>query len=184
MFERLVRSAKRALSAVLGDRAVDDETLRTVVTEVEALLNGRPLTHASTDPGDYQPLTPNHFLIGRASPQLPPGVFVDGDLCSRRRWKHTQVLIDHFWRRWRREYLPTLTTRSKWSRDTTEVKVGELVLVTDDNMPRGHWPVGRVARVHPGVDGRVRVVEVTTANGSYKRPVARLCRLECDSDQL
>ena len=184
VFERLVRSAKRALSAVLGDRAVDDETLRTVVTEVEALLNGRPLTHASTDPGDYQPLTPNHFLIGRASPQLPPGVFVDGDLCSRRRWKHTQVLIDHFWRRWRREYLPTLTTRSKWSRDTTEVKVGELVLVTDDNMPRGHWPVGRVARVHPGVDGRVRVVEVTTASGSYKRPVARLCRLECDSDQL
>ena len=70
VFERLVRSAKRALSAVLGDRAVDDETLRTVVTEVEALLNGRPLTHVSTDPADYQPLTPNHFLIGRASPQL------------------------------------------------------------------------------------------------------------------
>ena len=184
VFERLVRSAKRALSAVLGDRAVDDETLRTVVTEAEALLNGRPLTHASTDPDDHQPLTPNHFLIGRASPQLPPGVFVDGDLCSRRRWKHTQVLINHFWLRWRREYLPTLTTRSKWSRDTAEVTVGELVLVSDDNVPRGHWPVGRVARVHPGVDGRVRVVEVKTATGSYKRPVARLCRLECDGDQL
>ena len=182
VFERLVRSAKRALSAVLGDRAVDDETLRTIITEVEALLNGRPLTHVSTDPGDYQPLTPNHFLIGRASPQLPPGVFADGDLCGRRRWKHTQVLLDHFWRRWRREYLPTLTTRAKWSRDTTEVKVGELVLVADDNVPRGHWPVGRVAHVLPGDDGRIRVVEVVTATGRYKRPVARLCRLECDTD--
>ncbi|XP_037068883.1 uncharacterized protein LOC119090200 [Pollicipes pollicipes] len=47
VFERLVRSAKRALSTVLGDRVVDDETLRTVVTEFEALLNGRPLTHTA-----------------------------------------------------------------------------------------------------------------------------------------
>ncbi|XP_043246546.1 uncharacterized protein LOC122394053 [Amphibalanus amphitrite] len=154
VFERLVRSAKRALTTVLGDRAVDDETLRTVVTEVEGLLNGRPLTYISTDPDDYQPLTPNHFLIGRASPQLPPGVFVDGDLCGRRRWKHTQVLIDHIWRRWRREYLPTLTTRVKWRADTADVQLGELVLVTDDNLPRGHWPVGRVVNVFPGADGR------------------------------
>ncbi|XP_043238930.1 uncharacterized protein LOC122390257 [Amphibalanus amphitrite] len=182
VFERLVRSAKRALTTVLGDRAVDDETLRTVVTEVEGLLNGRPLTYISTDPGDYQPLTPNHFLIGRASPQLPPGVFVDGDLCGRRRWKHTQVLIDHIWRRWRREYLPTLTTRVKWRADTADVQLGELVLVTDDNLPRGHWPVGRVVNVFPGADGRVRVVEVATATGRYRRPVSRLCRLECDGD--
>ncbi|XP_037089523.1 uncharacterized protein LOC119109877 [Pollicipes pollicipes] len=55
VFERLVRSAKRALSTVLGDRVVDDETLRTAVTEVGALLNGRPLTHVSTDPDHYQP---------------------------------------------------------------------------------------------------------------------------------
>ena len=182
VFERLVRSAKRALTTVLGDRAVDDETLRTVVTEVEALLNGRPLTYISTDPDDYQPLTPNHFLIGRASPQLPPGVFVDGDLCGRRRWKHTQVLIDHIWRRWRREYLPTLTTRAKWRTDTAGVQLGELVLVTDDNLPRGHWPVGRVVSVFRGADDRVRVVEVATAAGRYRRPVSRLCRLECDGE--
>ncbi|XP_037084911.1 uncharacterized protein LOC119105556 [Pollicipes pollicipes] len=138
VFERLVRSAKRALSTMLGDRVVDDETLRTVVTEVEALLNGRSLTHVSTDPDDYQPLTPNHFLIGRASAQLPPGVFEDGDLRRGRRWKHTQVLLDHFWRRWRRKYLPTLTTRAKWCRDTADIEVGELVLLAD--VPRGHWP--------------------------------------------
>ena len=64
------------------------------------------------------------------------------------------------------------------------VKVGEPVLVAEDNAPRGHWPVGRVTRVIPGADDRVRVVEVTTATGTYRRPVARLCRLEYDGDQL
>ncbi|XP_043218397.1 uncharacterized protein LOC122391182 [Amphibalanus amphitrite] len=136
------RSAKRALAAMLGDRVVDDETLQTVVTDVEALLNGRPLTHVSTDPDVYQPLTPNYFLIGRASPQLSPGVFTDSDMCSRRRLKHTQVLLVHFRQRWRREYLPTLTVRSKWFRDKTEVKVGELVLLSEENVGRvdiGWW---------------------------------------------
>ena len=83
----------------------------------------------------------------------------------------------------RRKYLPTLTTRSKWSGDTAEVKVGELVLVADENTSRGHWPVGRVARVIPGADGRVRVVDVVTATGQYRRPVTRLWRLECDGGE-
>ena len=85
-------------------------------------------------------------------------------------------------RRWQREYLPTLTTRTKWLKDATDVRVGELVLVSDSNVPRGHWPVGRVTRVFPGADGRVRVAEVSTVTGCYKRPVSRLCRLECDGD--
>ena len=92
------------------------------------------------------------------------------------------MLLDHFWRRWRREYLPTLTKRVKWCRDTAEVKVGELVLVSDNNTPRGHWPVGRVVRVIPGADGRTRIADVVTATGQYRRPVSRLCRLECDGD--
>ena len=67
-----MRSAKRALHAVIGEGTVTDEMLLTVMAEVEGLLNSRPLTHVSTDPDDYQALTPNHFLIGCASPNLPP----------------------------------------------------------------------------------------------------------------
>ena len=101
-WERLARSTKRALHAVIGDRAVTDEILLTILAEVEGLLNSRPLTHVSTDPDDHEALTPNHFLLGHASPNLPAGIFQDSDLCSRRRCHHTQRLVDHVWRRWRR----------------------------------------------------------------------------------
>ena len=74
-WERLLRSTKRALHAVLEDHTVTDEMLLTVMAEVEGLLNSRPLTHISTDPDDYAALSPNHFLLGSASLNLPPRDF-------------------------------------------------------------------------------------------------------------
>ena len=99
-WERLVHSAKRALKAVVGKQFVDDETLLTFMAEVESLMNGRPLTHVSTDYRDEEALTPNHFLLGRGDLNIPPNVVNDKDLCSRRRWKHAQVMTQHFWKRW------------------------------------------------------------------------------------
>ncbi|XP_078347341.1 uncharacterized protein LOC144632548 [Oculina patagonica] len=93
VWERLVQSAKRALKAVAGKQCVNDETLLTFMAEVESLLNGRPLTHVSTDHRDEEALTPNHFLLGRANPNFPPDVVNDRDLCSRKRWKHAQVIF-------------------------------------------------------------------------------------------
>ena len=178
VWERVVRSAKRALVAIIGQNTVTDEMLLTVVTEVEGLLNSRPLTHVSADPNDLQALTPNHFLIGRASPNLPPGIFDDSDMSHRRRWRHAQRLIDHFWKRWRREYLPELTVRRKWLQETRNLETGDLVLVVDENELRGLWPLARVVKPFRGSDGRVRSAEIKTAGGTYVRPVARLCLLE------
>ena len=84
-WEGLVQSAKKALKAVVGKRCVNDEMLLTFMAEVESLMNGRPLTHVSTDYRDEEALTPNHFLLGRANPNFPPDVVNDKDLCSRRR---------------------------------------------------------------------------------------------------
>ncbi|KAK3735539.1 hypothetical protein QZH41_016119 [Actinostola sp. cb2023] len=144
IWERLVQSAKRALRVVAGKQCVTDETLLTFMAEVESLLNGRPLTHVSSDYRDEEALTPNHFLIGRASPNLPPDVVIDRDLCSRKRWKHAQVMANHFWKRWLREYLPSLTERRKWTTEARNVAKGDLVLIVDENAARGRWPLGRV----------------------------------------
>ncbi|KAK3739937.1 hypothetical protein QZH41_015978, partial [Actinostola sp. cb2023] len=178
IWERLVQSAKRALRVVAGKQCVTDETLLTFMAEVESLLNGRPLTHVSSDYRDEEALTPNHFLIGRASPNLPPDVVIDRDLCSRKRWKHAQVMANHFWKRWLREYLPSLTERRKWTTEARNVAKGDLVLIVDENAARGRWPLGRVVRSLPGDDGRVRAAEVRTSAGTYVRPVAKLCILE------
>ena len=143
-WERLVQSAKRALKAAAGKHCVNDETLLTFMAEVESLMNGRPLTHVSTDCRDEEALTPNHFLLGRRNPNFPPDVVSNKDLCSRRTCKHAQVMTQHFWKRWLREYLPALTERRKWRNEARNVCEGDLVLVVDEKSPRGCWPLARV----------------------------------------
>ena len=93
-WERLIQSAKSALRIVLNQVIISDEILLTAIAEVEALLNARPLTNVPVDPTDPEVLTPNHFLLGRASPNLAPAVVPDQDLSARRRWKISPVLAN------------------------------------------------------------------------------------------
>ena len=99
VWERLVRSVKRALKVALGTRTVSDEVLSSALCEIEHIINSRPLTYVSSDTTDFRALTPNHILLGGSSPHLPPGVFTSDDLCSRKRWRHAQALASHFWQR-------------------------------------------------------------------------------------
>ena len=177
-WERLVRSIKTSLKIILKERLVTDYQLITILTNVECLVNSRPITPASDDINDLNPLTPNHFLIGRANPNLPRGVVYDADKCSRKRWRQVQYLTNHFWRRWLKEYLPTLTIRSKWRDHVRNIKLGDLVLIEDNSVQRGKWRMGRISSLHPGNDSVVRVAEVTTASGTLMRPVAKLHLLE------
>ena len=138
------------------------------MAEIESLLNSRPLTHVSVDPQDLEAITPNHFLIRRNSPNVPPDVFDERDLNSRKRWRQAQTLTDHFWRRWLRQYVPALTERRKWiTRSQTDAQIGDLVLVVEDNLPRGRWDFGRVVKTFPGDDGLIRTVEVQMKQGTF-----------------
>ena len=92
--------------------------------------------------------------------------------------ENAQALADMIWRRWRKEYLPTLTMRSKWNKEQRNLKEGDLILLKSDDVPRSHWPLGRILKTFPGSDGRVRMAEVKTPNGTLMRPVAKICMLE------
>ena len=177
-WERLVRSVKVALSVTLKEKIPKEEVLRTLLAEAANIINSRPLTHVSVDPADKESLTPNHFLIGSSNGEPAPGKFSDADLCLRQQWRISQRLADMFWQRWVREYLPTLTRRTKWFKQTKPLKIGDLVLIADGNLPRNVWPRGLVVKVFYGPDGKVRVAEVKTQFGVYKRPVAKLCVLD------
>ena len=179
-WERLVASVKRALRVVLGNQCVSEDVLLTALTEVEFMINGRPLTYVSSDPQDCEPLTPNNFLLGISDGRdgLPPGVFNDHDLIGQRRWRQTQILADHLWRRWRQEYLPFLAARQKWRVENKNLQVDDVVIMIDDNTPRGYWPLGRITQVFLGSDGRVRSAAVKTKSGTYVRPATKLCLLE------
>jgi len=108
------------------------------------------LTPNSDSSIDAEPLTPNSLLLFQSHLNLPPGVFVKSDLYCQRRWKQVQYLADVFLKRWCSEYLPSLQERQKWITPRRDFAVGDIVLIADEKVHRGQWPVGRVLEVHPG----------------------------------
>ena len=100
-----------------------------------------------------------------------------------KKWRQVQLLADLFWKRWLREYLPTLHNRSKWHKAPTDLKLNALVLLVDDNIPRGRWNLGRILETYPGPDGLVRVAKAKTKDAVYMRPIQKLCLLENDLNQ-
>jgi hypothetical protein len=178
VWERQIRTIRKVLGALLRQQTLNDESLSTLMCQVEAIINSRPITVISDDARDPEPLTPNHLLLLRSGPELPPGIFVKDDLYSRRRWKQVQYLADVFWRRWMKEYLPMLHQRQKWIQPKRNLTTGDIVLLVDENSPRCLWPLGRVVEAYPGKDGFVRTVQVKTARSILIRPVDKLCLLE------
>ncbi|PFX25917.1 hypothetical protein AWC38_SpisGene9441 [Stylophora pistillata] len=162
IFEALIKSAKKALRAILGESRTTDEELLTAVVEVEGILNSRPLSYCSNDTDDENVLTPNHLLYGQMGGQLAPKVADEIAFNPRNRWRFVQDLINKCWKRLMKEYLLTLNTRNKWVEEKRNLVPGDVVLVVDPGNLRGHWPLGRIQEVFPGPDGKVRVVRVRT----------------------
>ena len=149
--------------AVLDGRSVNEEILLTSLSQVESLVNSRPLTYVSGDVQDPEPLTPNHFILGRASPNLPTDVFPESDVSSTKKWRHAQAIASHFWRRWMKEYFPTLTERKKWNVPQRNLQVYDVVALLDPNHPRGIWKLAKVIETRSSADGIVRSAVVRTA---------------------
>ncbi|XP_039508948.1 uncharacterized protein LOC120484130 [Pimephales promelas] len=176
-WEREVRSVKTALRVVLGSQTVSEEVLRTVLTEVEGVLNSKPLGYASSNISDLDPITPNLLLMGRRDSSLPQVIYANTKLLGRRSWRHSQALVDQFWTSFIRHYLPGQQLRQKWNREKPNLNDSAVVLVIDFQLPRASWPIGRVVRLLPSQDGRVRVAEIDINGKTYVRPVAKLIPL-------
>ena len=179
VWERCVRAERKVMKAPLNEQSLDEEGLATLMCEVEAIINGRPLTKGSDDPRDPEALTPNHLLFLRSGPALPPGILSKEDCYSRRRLRHVQYLADVFWRRWMREYLPSLQQRQKWSHISRNFAVGDVVLMLGENTPRSSWPLGRILEVSPNQsDVLVRSVKLRTKSSVLVGPIDKIVLLE------
>lgn len=176
-WEREIKSIKAALYATIQMQTVTEEVLRTVLIEIEGILNSKPLGYVSSDVADPDPVTPNLLLMGRPDPSLPQVLYPESELLSRRRWRHTQVLADQFWRTFIRHYLPALQTRTKWQKEVAPLQAGTVAMIIDPQLPRALWPIGRITKVIPGADGRIRTAEIQVNDRNYTRPVARLVQL-------
>lgn len=177
LWEAGVKSVKHHLRRVVGSQLLTYEEFSTVLAQIEAVLNSRPLCPLSDDPDDLDALTPGHFLIGGAPTAVPDLDVAEVPTNRLSRWQLTSQIVQHFWRRWHQEYLSTLQQRYKWATVADNVKVGQLVLVKDELMPPTKWRMARVVQAQPGDDGRVRVVKLKTATGETTRAIARICVL-------
>ncbi|XP_038106952.1 uncharacterized protein LOC119766466 [Culex quinquefasciatus] len=183
IWEAGVKQVKHHLKRIVGERKLSYEELYTTLTQIEAVLNSRPLVPSSDDPSDYTAITPAHFLIGREMQAVPEPDYSHLKENRLSRWQLVQTMLQHFWRRWTAEYLPELQNRSKWLK-TKVIKEGSLVLLVDQNAPPLQWPLGRIVTAHPGEDGVTRVVTVRMANGAeFKRAVTEVCLLPLDEDE-
>lgn len=176
IFERMIRSIRKVLVG-LPECKLSDDMLNTLFCEVEYIINGRPITKLSEDVHDPSPLTPNHLLLMREAHTLAPGEFDQKDM-YKRRWKCVQHLANWFWRKWLKFYIPELQKRTKWVAEKRNVMVGDLVMLVEENTPRGLWPLGVVVETVLGQDGLVRQVKVKTKATQLTRPITKVVLLE------
>ena len=169
------KSAKAYLKRVVSSVDLTFEEFITVLTQVEACLNSRPLAPVnSPDDDGISALTPGHFLIGRALTSLPDPQMSYRSVSFLKRWHLCQNIVRHFWERWCNEYLCTLNKYDKWRFPSRNVTVGDIIIVQERGTIPTKWPLGRATEVHPGQDNMVCVVTVKTSQGIYRRQIADL----------
>ncbi|XP_075315887.1 uncharacterized protein LOC142375626 [Odontesthes bonariensis] len=184
VWERMIGIARRILDALLlktNTSHLTHEVLTTLMAEVTAIMNSRPLVPVSSDSEAPAVLTPSMLLTQKAETlSAPEGDFDVNDL-SIKHWRKVQGLADAFWKRWRQEYLVTLQPRKKWHTDRCNLQVGDVVLLKDSQARRTEWPTGLIVKTVPSQDGRVRKVEVRVVKQGvpkvYLRPISEIILL-------
>ncbi|XP_068723802.1 uncharacterized protein [Montipora capricornis] len=163
-WERQIRTVRNILVSMLEEsgRQLDDESFQTLMKEIQAIVNFRPLAlndMSSTD--SPQPLTPNHLLTIKTKVLMPPpGVFLREDLYLRKRWRRVQHLANLFWEKWGKEFLQGLQLRKKWTKPQRNLQKGDIVMLKDENVPRNLWRLARVQDVFRSKDCLVRKVRL------------------------
>ncbi|XP_073820296.1 uncharacterized protein [Musca autumnalis] len=180
LWEAAVKSTKSLLVKNVSQAHLTFEELQTLIVEIEAILNSRPIAPLSDDPNDGEALTPGHLLIGCSMVTVPEPALDVTKPSLLTRWQQISYLKQQFWKLWSRDYLLSLQQRSKWFKEEENVVEGQLVVVHEDNTPPQQWLLARITKCIPGRDGKIRVVELKTKNGCSCRPIHKISPLPQD----
>ena len=195
LWEAAVKAAKYHIKRLTGGKMYTYDELETIFCQAEACLNSRPLGVMASHPLDGMvPLTPGHFLVGRALKSYPVEM-MNFNPTPLQRWAQCHKISQKFWKRWSTEYMVQLQKAVKWHRKTRNLQVGDVVLLTDGNTLACQWTNAKVVAIYPGKDGVVRAVDVRvehkiipkkwttkenflsqlkTRTAMYRRPVSKL----------
>ena len=187
-YERLVGITKRALKKALGNQCLTETQLTTILVEVEAVVNSRPLVYVDEDINSSMVLTPFDFLSLHYQHIIPdivddsdPDFDVEKKPTTAQQlletWKRGQKRLSQFWSIWKNEYMLSLRERVKRKllhQMTAVPRVGGVVLIKD-NLPRGRWKVRKILELIMRRDQRVRSAKLLVAPHRYlHRPLSLL----------
>ena len=178
LWEAAVKSVKYHLRRVLGDHTLTFEEFYTLLKQIEACLNSRPLLPLSDIPTDGQFLSPSFLLTQSNSFIVPEPSYLGTNIPPMERYKQIQKLLQEWWESWSREYLQSLQERQKWRQNKRNLLIDDIVLVSNETLPPSKWPLGRVIKIYQGSDELTRAVEIKTASSILKRPVHKLVLLQ------
>ncbi|XP_069119011.1 uncharacterized protein [Argopecten irradians] len=177
----MIGLSRRILDSMLleHNKNLTHEVLTTLMYEVCAILNARPIISVSNDSETPQILSPSVLLTQKTGRVEEPFQELGIRDMYKSQWKHVQVLANSFWSRWQKEYLQSLQGRKKWQSERQNVKTGDIVLLIDKKkLPRNDWSVSRVVDTFSREDNLVRKVEVKVIRDGttsyYIRPVTDL----------
>lgn len=180
LWEAGVKSVKHHLKRIVGNSRLTYDEFETVLLQVEACLNSRPLC-LSNDSKESVVITPAHFLIQDSLLSLPDNNLLTTNIPLSSRWELLQKLVQDFWKIWNHEYLNTVRQRHKWRLSHQNLKLNDVVIIQEKNLPPNSWLLARIIDIHPGADGLVRVVSLKTEKSTFKRPITKICPLPFQS---
>ncbi|XP_049880154.1 uncharacterized protein LOC126378727 isoform X1 [Pectinophora gossypiella] len=182
LWEAAVKSAKYHMKRIVGLKTYTYEQLSTIFTEIEAVLNSRPITPMSQDPSDFSCLTPGHFIIGCPLTSYPCPDLTEIPINRLKFWRSCEQARQHFWRAWSHDYLSSLHQRHKWQYEVNNIKENMVVLLKHPSTPPLQWPLGRISKVYIGDDNKVRTVQIVTADHKYHtRAVSKIVILPTEN---
>lgn len=144
LWEAGVKSVKTHLKKIVGLSTLTFEELTTLLCQIEATLNSRPLCAISSDVTDCAVLTPGHFLINDTINAIPQPDLINNKDHILTRWQYIQKLQQQFWKNWSTDYLHRLQQRPKWMSVQPNLQIGDIVLIKDERLPPSTWALGRI----------------------------------------
>ncbi|EPB69804.1 integrase core domain protein [Ancylostoma ceylanicum] len=186
-YERMIGLFKSIFRKSMGRNLLRLEQLHTLVVEIEAVLNSRPITPFYDNDSFVQVLRPIDFIVPEVELQIPKNARYDPTLTLKlSEWyKETTCILDRFWELWRKEYLAALMERQqarirqpKYTRNIPEI--GDVVIVGDQNTPRDHWPIALIVNLNRDDRNIARTATIKLAgNGKMlERSLNQLIPLE------
>lgn len=201
-WEVMVKITKNSLKRTVGRSLLSWDELSTLLTEIEAVVNSRPLTFMyerepmrALKPVDFlipysrvQTNLPNEGVDDPDDPDFVPDAREAGYAQLQRAWRKALSKIDIFRRQWSQEYLPSLRERDRQKIEKGVVKEspkeGDIVLIEEEDNPRSRWSTGVIKKLRKGRDGIVRSADLMSNKRMIQRAINQLYPLEINPNPI